>query len=204
MDKSKIVIFFASFKEAKQLLCHSKLKFEKLHSKEYTINYKNFKIIAIITGIGKKSLLKSINNLIIEKNVFIIKAGVCAVIDSNIPLLQPIIPTTVSIKDEQINIDLDFTIEKLIYGGNLMTINKPLTNNNESDMFYRAGVSMVDMESFYIAKEYRDNRFVPIVVGTDRGGSGALIEFFKNLSAGSEKLKEAIIDFIDYFDFTKQ
>lgn len=201
MNKN-IIILFALKKEANSLLYQSGLKFEKLSGNEFFCKYNDYKISIYIIGIGKKAK-KTYDRININKDCLIIKAGTCAILDNNIPLLTPIIPKYIGNIYQKINLDfllldekLHSKIKSIIIDKGLITLDKPLINKKKADEFYNNNYAACDMEVFYLIEKYKGLPFIPILVGTDRGNKNSIILFLKNISKASEIIKDQIIRII--------
>ena len=133
----------------------------------------------------------------------IIKAGTCAVLDDNIPLLKPIIPQFVGFDKKIINLDLSYADKKIhnkirpiFINKGLITVTKPLLNQKKGEEYLNYNFALCDMETFYLIEKYKNIPFIPLLVGTDRGNKKSIITFIKNLSKASEILKDQIIKII--------
>jgi hypothetical protein len=205
--KYNYTLFFSSTKEANALIYQSKIKFEKddfiYHGK--TTNDENIQII--ITGIGGKNTLNKLEKVNFDKENIFIKFGTCAVPDYNLEILKPFIPQNIFYSEkkyllnfEKIKIMIKNLLSKEIQliNKNLLTVDKPLINISESKNILSNGYSFVDMETFFIADKFKNELFLPVIVGTDRGDEFSKIDFFKNLPIASSIFKDLFDNFIQH------
>lgn len=201
MNKN-IIILFALKKEANSLLNQSILKFKSYSKNEFFCEYNNYNITVLITGIGNKS--KNDPRIInLNNNNLLIKAGTCAILDDNIPILTPIIPQFVGFDKKIIKLELSFPDSKvqnrvklLVINKGLITVKKPLLNKKKGQEYLNKNFAACDMETFYLIEKYKNIPFIPLLVGTDRGDKKSIISFIKSLSKASEILRDEIIKII--------
>jgi hypothetical protein len=120
-------------------------------------------------------------------------------------ILKPFIPQNISYTDKKYLLNFEkiqIMIKNLkskkiqIINKNLLTVDKPLINISESKNILSNGYSFVDMETYFIADKFKNELFMPIIVGTDRGDEFSKIDFFKNLPIASSTFKDLFDEFI--------
>jgi len=186
-----ISFLFSSLKEANALLYQSKIEFIKIN--DYFYSEKTNSTVRIC-GIGRKSTDFFLNNLKIDSRTLYVKLGACAVTDSDIPLLEAVIPNFVCYEKniEQINESLLIPQLKILFKKEtkLLTIEEPLSSGDKADSLFRSGYDFIDMESYFLLKMIGTGNFLPIVVGSDNGQTDSRKIFFENLNKVSVKLKD--------------
>jgi len=195
----KIAIIFAYIKEANPFIFQSKFKFKKESSSLFSYIDANNSIDVFISGIGQKTF-SFINKTDLSEYDLIIKAGTCAVIDPALSVLTTYIPNFIGNETDKISINtkrVDFLnkIDNLLLDKGLLTLDKPLFNEELHNDYLTKGFSFVDMESFYIIKKYPDKTF-SLIAGTDTGSSSGKKDFFSNLNKASDILKNSLTNLI--------
>lgn len=196
--KKKIIILFASKKEANQFLFHSEFKFKK-EEDSYLSLINNLTVKVYITGIGKVNVINFLTKHNFDSDLhLVIKAGAVALLDTSLPLLTPFIPESVIYKNDELKINtdkLDSEIKKSLAfymtDKKLVTVDEPLDSIEKISTFNN--LTFADMETFHLLKEYKTFCFLPILVPTDYCN---IKEFFLNLKNASVLLKEIIVRLI--------
>jgi nucleoside phosphorylase len=202
----KIILIFAYHKEANSVLYQANINFNKTASDRYIASYRGKEVVLIISGIGKKA--KKVNADMFDDYVsnidLIIKAGTCAVIDHDSELLNPLIPSRLSYKNEfcsidfsKINKNLSKIINKYKSDKILVTVDNILSSGEKADLLYDSGCSFADMETYFLYDNLKNYPFLPILIGTDRGDFKAKSDFFKTIKKAGELLKNVILEVLN-------
>jgi len=199
--KQRVLILFALIKEADSFLNHSGLKFIK-KAKNHFILENNDYVDVIITGMGKKNIVKI--NYEDEKDLMlVIKAGTCGVLDDSIGLKKILIPKIIRYNDRECKQDfmklpmkLKKIIDPFIINKKILTVDKPLMSKKKSDELYKEGISLVEMELFFITEKLNNTTILPVLIGTDKGDKYAIVDFIKNLQNASNLLSDFLVKLI--------
>ena len=201
-----IIILFASKMEADWLINHSPFKFEKMENK-YFISRNNEKTLKIwIVGIGKKSVLRWVSRhaSLPEVESLIIKAGACGLPDESIPLMTAFVPQWVGYENKRMELNiknippyLSSLVPSLTKHKGLLTVDRPLTDPDKGKQLIKAGFGAVDMESWFLMEHFRENIFIPLIIGTDRGNQQAKEDFFTQIREASVILGKKLIQLIE-------
>ncbi len=118
-------------------------------------------------GIGERCR-ESLLSIDLKKFKTVINAGVCGSVNPQLPLLEAVIPSKVTMTTKSntvipLNIpdNINFFKKDLTLG----TSPEPVLSKIEKERLYSIGIDIIDMECFFIAKE--NPSVIPIKVVTD-------------------------------------
>jgi hypothetical protein len=193
-----VLILFAHKTEANAFLFHSGINFIKKDRRIYQASYGQIKLHVSITGIGKNAVGAFLKNICLDSFPIIIKAGACGVIDPEMPVLKPLVPSFVSYCEKRIQlkafsnkkIEEQFRIDK-----GLMTLDKPLSDSLKASQLLKQEIGCVDMETFFILENVcAHQQFIPFLIGSDRAGKTACFEFIRQIKTVSKLLGNGLIE----------
>ena len=153
------------------IVCASNIEFNALsnniNDKEWlteSIFISNFKLFARI-GVGLEESYNSLLSIIKEYNIDkIILVGTCASITDSLKLYDIVSPSVISLYYITSN---DLLKDRIILNSNndiqISSSDNCIQNKNESELLKTFNISMVDMESYSIAKVCKEKN-IPLIV----------------------------------------